>query len=75
MERLMTAYPVHTLDIIYSSYILLVWSDEFKTVRIGYFERQSAEDMKKAEDIMNSKKILHEELDVKFPFAVFKWEE
>jgi len=75
MERLMSAHPTHTFEIIYSSYILLVWNDQFKTTRIAYFERQSQKDMKLAEEILNSGNVLYKELDVKFPFAFFKWSE
>lgn len=75
MERLMSRYPEHSFEIIYSSYILLVWQDQFKTTRIAYFERQSEKDMKLAEDILNSGNVLYKELDVKFPFALFKWSE
>jgi hypothetical protein len=75
LERLMSLHPVHTVEVIYSPYILIVWKDQFKTTRISYFERQSAKDMKIAEDILNSKTILHQNLDVKFPFAFFHWSE
>jgi len=75
MERLMSQHPDFTLEIVYSPYTLLIWEDEFKTVRMAYFERSSQKDMKLAEEIMNSKKILKEELNVKFPFAFFKWVE
>lgn len=75
MERLMSAHPTHTFEIIYSSYILLIWNDQFKTTRIAYFERQSQKDMKLAEEILNSETVLYRELDVKFPFAFFKWSE
>jgi predicted class III extradiol MEMO1 family dioxygenase len=75
MERLMSTHPEHSVEVIYSPYILLVWEDQFKTVRIAYFERQSQKDMKLAEEIMNSQKVIHQNLDVKFPFAVLKWTE
>jgi hypothetical protein len=73
LDRLMTKHPVHTFEVIYSPYILLVWEDQFKTVRVSYFERQSQKDMKLAEDILNSQNIIHKNFDVKFPFAVLKW--
>lgn len=75
MERLMSLHPEHTFEIIYSPYILLVWEDQFKTVRIAYFERQSQKDMKLAEEILNSQKVIHKDMDVRFPFAFFKWVE
>jgi uncharacterized protein (DUF302 family) len=75
MERLMSQHPGFTCDIVYSPYTLLIWEDEFKTVRIGYFERSSQRDMKLAEEIMNSKTIVNIDTDVKFPFAFFRWEE
>ena len=75
MERIMSLHPEHSFQVIYSPYILLVWEDQFKTVRIAYFERQSQKDMKLAEDILNSQKVLHQELDVKFPFAFLNWED
>lgn len=71
----MSAHPEHTFEIIYSSYILLVWQDSFKTTRIEYFERESKKDMKLAEEILNGGGIVHQSLDVKFPFAFFKWSE
>jgi len=75
MERLMSLHPEHSVEVIYSPYILLVWEDQFKTVRIAYFERQSQKDMKLAEEIMNSQKVTHQNLDVRFPFAFMKWAE
>jgi hypothetical protein len=75
MERIMALHPEHTVEIIYSPYILLVWEDQFKTIRIAYFERQSQKDMKLAEEIMNGQKIIHQNLDVRFPFAFLKWSE
>jgi len=75
MERIMALHPDHFFEIIYSPYILLVWEDQFKTVRIAYFERQSQKDMKLAEEILNSQKVLHRDTDVKFPFAFLKWKE
>ena len=75
MERLMSLHPDYTFEIIYSPYILFVWEDMFKTVRIAYFEKQSQKDMKLAEEILNSQKVIHKDLNVKFPFAFFKWTE
>jgi len=75
MERLMSVHQKHTFETIYSSYILLIWKDKFDTTRIEYFERQSKADMKLAEDILNSGTVIYKELDVKFPFALFKWTE
>ena len=75
MERVMTAHSEHQIEIVYSSYILLIWQDDFKSVRIAYFERSSQKDMKLAEEILNSKTVIHKELDVKFPFAFLKWNE
>jgi hypothetical protein len=75
MERILSRCENVTCEVISVSYILLIWEDQFKTVRIGYFERQSDKDMKLAEDILNSKTVLKKELDVKFPFALLKWEE
>lgn len=71
----MTRFPEHSIDIIKSSYILLIWEDEFKTTRIAYFERQSDKDMKLAGDILNSEKIVFKDMDVKFPFAAMRWTE
>jgi hypothetical protein len=75
MERVMSQHPDHTLLVVYSPYILLVWEDQFKTVRIAYFERGSEKDMKLAEDILNSQKIIHKDYDVRFPFAFLEWKE
>jgi hypothetical protein len=75
MERIMSQNTEHTCDVVYSPYILLMWEDQFKTVRIAYFERQSQKDMKLAEEILNGQKILHKDMDVKFPFAFLKWKE
>lgn len=75
MERLMSLHKEHTVDVIYSPYILLMWEDQFKTMRIAYFERQSQKDMKLAEEVMNSQKVVHKDMDVKFPFALLRWVE
>lgn len=73
MERLMSEHENHSVEVVYSPYILLVYKDQFGTVRLAYFERQSQKDMKLAEDIMNSGNVIHQNLDVKFPFAFFRW--
>lgn len=75
MERIMSRCPDHTCEVIYSPYILLMWKDQYGTVRLAYFERQSQKDMKLAEEILNSYTILHQDLNIKFPFAFMKWKE
>jgi hypothetical protein len=83
MERLMIRYPEHTIEIIYSPYILIEWEDQFGGIHISYFERQSKKDMQLVEDILNKRavdklicqKVIYENQNVQFPFALFKWTE
>lgn len=75
MERIMSLHPEHTIEVIYSPYIMLVWKDSFNIVRLGYFERQSQKDMKLAEEIMNNGNVMHQNMNVQFPFAFIKWAE
>jgi len=37
MERLMIRYPEHTIEVIYSPYILIEWEDQFGIIHISYF--------------------------------------
>jgi hypothetical protein len=83
MERLMALHPKHTIELIYSPYILIEWEDQFGIIHISYFERQSKKDMQLVEDILNNRaveklvcqKVIHKDMSVLFPFAFFKWTE
>lgn len=75
IERIINLHPNHTIETIYSPYILLVYRDGIKAARVGYFERQSKEDMKQVENIMNGCEILFKDMNIMFPFAKVVWEE
>lgn len=84
MERLMSLHPNHTIELIYSPYILIEWEDQFGAIHISYFERSSQKDMQLVEDVLNNRtvedklicqKVIHKEHNALFPFAFFKWSE
>lgn len=83
MERIMSLHPENSVEVIYSPYILIIWKDQYDAIHISYFERQSEKDMKLAEDILNLRrvdklvcqKVIHQNEDVRFPFAFMRWKE